>query len=650
MKKPKHFFHALHDTRRHSMIWKNPFISKNSEQQMSEEQYLSLFDGTVLQMIDPQNLEKVSYVSSSPGAGKTSLFRAFSAPILSKIVTDDAIEKNKEIKKQFDRLGIIGNGQVLLNSAIISCARGYSIIDEMFQNGRRKQVFLALINYRIAIALMKSIGKLLDIEPEEYERIHFAQIPIEMLSNENVLQDGKALYKWACKGEKDLCHYLDSERNETIDISFVHTTLLVLKLFEPSNIIIDGHELFHHTLIIFDDFHKLSDNQKKQMVEAIYTLKTNVGIWFGQRLEGVDNEHLISMDGSLSREYSPNVVIDNYWPDNSRKFYSMLGQIADKRIKEANLEGYNAFSDCISDQDSKTKEYKEKLSAFFTQERNNIEKSTETKNKYEHVLAFLDNNEKLDLLEKAIWIQCIIIQQNRANTGQLEMYLGEKTSASEFMTFVAEKRSVAKYYICQKYKLPYYFGYDNLKILSSYNVEQFLYFAGTYFDCCRLKSNGNRKKKSLLAEEQEKALFKAVENKWNDMKYRYSNVDEIRGFLDAIAKLCIHSRDAERAAYAGGAYTGIAIDKERLNRGLNEKKYDKLKTKLGACLSSKYLERREISNGGLVIFYFNRWLCVHYGLPLAYGGWKKISVANLNQIDSDGFDAADMSFQTEMEF
>lgn len=53
---------------------------------------------------------------------------------------------------------------------------------------------------------------------------------------------------------------------------------------------------------------------------------------------------------------------------------------------------------------------------------------------------------------------------------------------------------------------------------------------------------------------------------------------------------------------------------------------------LGACLASKYLERREIDKGEIVVFYLNRWLCVYYQLPLAYGGWKKCGLDKVLQM------------------
>lgn len=611
------------------MIWKNPFLSKNSEQQMGEDQFLTLFDCTALQMIETENLEKVSYVSSTAGAGKTSLFRAFSASVLSKIVSPESSDTYADIRREMTRLGTIKEDKVLLASAILSCARGYSIIDEMFQNGRRKQIFFALLNYRITIALLKSIGHILEMETEDYERIQFVQIPQEMTSDEAHFKNGKVLYDWACQGERKLCRYLDSERDEQIEVSFVHTTLLLLKLFEPGNILINGRPYFHNILIIFDDFHKLTDNQKEMIAEVVYTLKVNLGVWFGQRLEGVRDEHLISMDGSLNRDYNPNIVIDNYWPEKQSLFYKMLEQIADRRIKEAELEGYLKFSDCISDR--LERKYTKEWDRFSESQKEKIDRDSEMGCRYRKIVSYICTQKDMQALDRAIWYECIAIQENRRQTGQMSLYLGEVMELSDFEAFVAKNRNSAKFYICNKMNIPFYYGLNNLKMLSSYNVEQFLFFAGAYFDCCRVKCMERKQKKiqSLNGEEQQKALLVAVKRKWEDMDYRYPNIKKIKDFLNRIADVCAESRDAERAAYAGGAFTGVGVDKEALLMCLDRPEYSDLIETLGACLSSKYLERREINDGKIIVFYLNRWLCVHYHLPLAYGGWARCSMERL---------------------
>lgn len=614
------------------MVWKNPFLTKNSEQ-LLESHFLSLFDCTVLQIVDHQNLEKVSYVSSTPGAGKTSLFRAFSPEILNRAISSERKNDIKDFCNHMERLGVINGNKICLVSAEISCARGYTIIDEMFQNGRRKQIFFALLNYRIAIALLRSIGHLLEMDLEDFTKIQFAKIPSEMVLEANYLKDGKSLYDWACNGERQLCRYLDSDRVDSLEISFVHTTLLLLKLFEPENILVDGKNQFSNILIIFDDFHKLSENQKKSVSEAVYTLKTNVGVWLGQRFEGLKKNQLITMDGSLNRDYNPNIVIDNYWPNKTSAFYSMLERIADKRVKEAGMEKYLKFSDCISE-DLENRNIKPALDKFIQSTYQKIQLNKDLSHCYYYIINYLNSDNDLNLLQIAIWYECIIIKENRKQSGQLSFYLGEQITLDEFTEFVKNNKAAARFYISYKLKIPFYYGFDNLKVLSSYNVEQFLFFAGAYFECCRVKDleKKTRSRKKLTANEQENILKKAAREKWDDMGFRHSNVEEIKIFLDNIASVCQKSRDEERSSYAGGAYTGIGVRKEHLEDLIERsnqfefKKYKDLLEILGDCLSSKYLERREINNGDIVVFYLNRWLCLYYELPLMYGGWKRCNM------------------------
>lgn len=609
------------------MIWKNPFQTKNSEEQVRESDFLALFDCTVLQMIEEDNFSKVSFVSSTPGAGKTSLFRAFTSKILSTILIPEYREENRDIYKQMNRLGVISDDRVVLASATLSCALNYSIIDEMFQNGRRKQIFFALLNYRIAIVLLRSIGHLLDINIDSYYRITFATVPHEMISEEEAFSDGYSLYQWACRGERELCRYLDSDRGEKLDVSFVHTSLLMIKLFEATNVLFDGEQYFDKTLIIFDDFHKLADNQKNYLTETIYTLKTTTGVWFGQRLEGVKIDQIISMDGSLSRDYNPNIVIDNYWPDSSKAFYNMIESIADRRVKEVDIRNCHKFSDCIMDSIDE-KKYSGVLNEYISMIRKKIESSSESMCRYQDILKFLDNK-KMDLFDKAIWFECIHIKENRKNDGQLSLFLGEHEELSQFEDFVRDNKKGARYYICYKCNIPYYIGFGNLCILSSYNVQQFLVFAGDYFDCYRIKTLDmgiSSKKIALTEEEQMKTLKKSIQRMWDDMDLRYADIKIIRNLLGNIAKLGCETRDAERNSYEGGAYTGIGINSISLKQNIDNPKYDLLIKTLGKCLASKYLERRDINKGEMVIFYLNRWLCVYYQLPLAYGGWKKCSL------------------------
>ena len=610
------------------MIWKNPFLIKNNEQQISEEEYLSLFDSSVLQMIDEQNMEKVSRVLSTPGAGKTSLFRAFSPKVLNIISKKNDTNEYSEIIKQMERLGAIKDHNIILLSATLSCARNYSIIEEMFSNGKRKQVFFALLNYRIIMAFLKNLSLIYDIEINELEAVTFLHIPQEMLCEAESFENGFKVYEWACKGERELCDFLDSDRNEKLPLSFVHTTLLVIKLFEAQNILIHGEKYFLNSMLIFDDFHKLTNKQKEYITEAVFTLKSKIGIWLGQRLEGLSDNQIISLDGSVDRDYNSDIIIDNYWNDKKSAFYNMIENIANKRIKEAGLNSFNNLLDCIAGE-LEVKKYENTLKKHIELLKTKIFETYNEEYKYSDIVNYIEEISKSSF-EKVIHYVCIKIYQNRE---ELTFFSEEKIEVAEFKKFYDENKNSAEFYLCIKCKIPFYYGLPKLKILSSYNVEQFLFLVSDIFETCRVKALGktNKSRKYLSAEEQEEILSKAVQKKWKDMDYRYSDIKDIKNLLNNIASIGIKSREAERNSYAGGAYTGIGIKKNELLRYLDNESYRPTYKILSACLASKYLERKDLK-GDIVVFYLNRWLCLYYELPIAYGGWKPCSMSNIKEM------------------
>ena len=620
------------------MIWNNPFLIKNSEQISSDTEFLSLFDSSVLQMIPEENFCKISNVVSTPGAGKTSLFKAFSPNILN-ILCNNTRADFDDLYSRLIKIGVLAEKEPMLLSATISCARGYNIIDEMFSNGRRKQTLFALLNYRILLVFLRNMCTLLNIKSSELEQIKFKYIPEEMISEENSFINGLTAYKWAKAGEQSLCDYLDDVDDEPPEqLSFVHTSLVSLKLIECDNVLFNDKLFLKHTLLIFDDFHKLTKNQKKAIHESLLTLKTKTGVWLGQRLEGLNSIDIISLDGSINRDYNHDIYIDGYWRNN-KSFYSILENIANKRVREANITGLTSFSECFQNE-LITDEYQKKLTNYCSSISEIINNDSEQKEKYSDVIEHI--NTISNVFERAICYECVKILNNRDRDGQMKFYLGEKYSISDFEEFVSSNKESAIFYVCSNCKLPFYYGLNKIKSLSSYNIEQFLFFSSKLFDVYTTKIAGLRNQNSsikLTPFEQEKCIKNAVIEKWNDMDLRYSDSTHIKTFLNNIADFGQMSKALEKASYSGGAFTGIGIPTSELKKIISDPKYEMVSDILSKCIASKYLEKIEIntkSDKPITVFYLNRWLCVFYDLPLAYGGWKPCNIDKIESLCSDG--------------
>lgn len=624
------------------MIWKNPFQIKRLEHVDPAATFLRLFNCSALKIINPNAFRNVTFFASSPGAGKTTLFKAFSAEILHYVCSQPPRSPlGSDLRSYMERAGAISGRKVKLLSCSLSCARNYELLEEMFENGQRASILFALLNCRISIAFIRNIAVLADYKDEkEYGGIRFAKIPDEMVSIKDDISDGYLLFKWACRQERKLCKYLDGNDTAPLDWEFLHTTLLLLKVFEPQNIEVNGCYPFDHSLIIFDDFHKLALRQQDQIVDALYTLRPNVAIWIGQRLEGLSNHQIVSPDGGLQREYNGWYVLDEYWYQNRPSFRTALGDIANRRVQMAELPEIEEFQSCLASKIDEKRHYAA-IEAGLESLQKELAAIPRVKDKYADVFNQLAQMTCSSKLEQAIYYQCLKIKLLREDVRQMSLYLGETVPWEEFEVFYSQNSTAAEYYFCYNNKLPYYFGLERLRYLASNNIEQFLYFSAGLFERSRAQSLGKKSSNRYMldAEKQDKFIREAAEKKWQDMNYRYIDARYIQAFLNNISILCARTRDAGRNSYSGGARTGIAIETGELHQEFAKKSkyYDKVMDILGRCVASNYLEKTQVTQSArdYTVFYLNRWLCVHYALPLGYGGWKALSLSQVATLCSE---------------
>ena len=316
------------------MIWKNPFLIRQAEKIDTVDSFLQMFSAEALTFLNEQSFNTIQFIRSSPGAGKTTVFKAMQPNVLSALQSE--IEYTKDFFNIAAKNRLIEGGEVKLLSCIISCAKNYDLIDEIYRNGRRQQLLFALLNVRIVVLMLKSILVIINKQDiDSLDTITFRDYPEECTPILDKPLNGYELYNWAQLEERKICRYLDAFSDEPIkELSLPYTTLFFAKLFEPHNILFNKKTFLHHSLIIFDDMQKLTRHQRVLLIKTLFTMRPNLGVWIGERLEALSESEIINSDATIGREYGEPINLEKYWQSKGKNNYKkILQNIADRRTK-----------------------------------------------------------------------------------------------------------------------------------------------------------------------------------------------------------------------------------------------------------------------------------------------------------------------------
>lgn len=612
------------------MIWKNPFLIRQAEKIDTVSSFLQMFSAESLSFISEQSFNTIQFIRSSPGAGKTTVFKAMQPNVLSTLSNE--IEYTKDFFEIATKNKIIEDNEVKLLSCIMSCAKNYALIDEIFRNGRRQQVLFALLNVRITVLMLKSILTIKSMQDiSSLKSITFAEHPEECVSISDEISNGYNLYIWAQAEERKICQYLDNLSDDPTKFSLSYTTLFLAKLFEPHNVLFEGKDFLHHSLIVFDDVQKLTKYQRELLITTLFTMRPNLGVWIGERLDALSDSEIITSDGTIGREYEV-INLEEYWKNKGRSNYKKtLSSIADRRARLYSDE-IGSFENCLENKVD-YKKYEKNLHDTILTIKSQIEEDSSFGKKYLNVLKYIDAKHN-DWYKKALAFVVLDISYRRdVSNGQLSL-LDDVLSEEQFEYFYKEHASVAAYYLSVRAQLPYYYGFDIIKDISSYNIEQFLAFSGSIFEQYVASSIVQSKQKKTLRinpAEQERYLRQVATQRYDEILRKFEYGENIQNLFNNLSLRSQRTRDKGTNPYAGGAATGVAIAKSSLKE-LNSEQYMMLAKVISDCISSNYFDKRSITHSGQewMVLYYNRWLCVHYNLPLSYGGWFRATISDLN--------------------
>ena len=136
---------------------RNPFRLRASEHIESDATFLRLFSPGVLDLLPAESpLDKVHFLRSAEGGGKTSFLRLLAPTVL---LTLHAYRRRDECKELYQRmrdLDVIGEDGPHLLGVPLSCARNYATLADLeIDRGRKDRLLFSLLNARIILATLR---------------------------------------------------------------------------------------------------------------------------------------------------------------------------------------------------------------------------------------------------------------------------------------------------------------------------------------------------------------------------------------------------------------------------------------------------------------------------------------------------------------
>lgn len=624
----------------------NPFLERMSERTTSDMDFARLFSPKILEKLAEDAFEGAVHIfRSAPGAGKTTILRAFTPTALSAFWSSRHVPELTESFKHLVLRGVVDeqDGPQMLG-VILSCASGYADLPpgaELANEG----LFRALLDCRVVLRTLRSVTSLVGVGSSEQLgsiRLTYDASAADLKyipCHEDPLQ----LLAWAEQHEQRVYAQLDAFAGHHDSSMPLHVRFESILWLQSVSFHFKGRIIAPRRLLMIDDLHKLRRKQRILLIDELTVLRPTVPVWLAERASAIGNDLLSqgARQGRDLREYA----LEDMWSGSkgAHQFMVFAQNILDRRMSLQDVVASGSFSQCLQgehSQDDVRDDVIRGIEAFNAEARRH-----ETNVRYSEWLARAKQRATEPTIEALVdmYVTRILMSRDEAKR---QMTLDLALSAEELEDKDnSQVRGAAEIFIHEELKIPYYYGLERLCTLATSNIEELLSLAAALYVGLQAKQVLRKPQLVLSPAEQEKLLVEAAKRKRDFIPKNHTEGSRALRLLDSIGGFCREKTFQPNAPYAPGV-TGIRLSQTEFLKlhstsGPLSESGNVLTRVLAECAADNLVVTKQSSASASresgMIFYLNRTLCACHGLPLQMGGWQDVSANDLIDWMERGF-------------
>lgn len=619
----------------------NPFLERMSERTTSDQEFVRLFSPKILERLADDAFEGAVHIfRSPPGGGKTTLLRAFTPMALKAFWNARRSPDMSESYKTLLARGVLDEheGPRLLG-VLLSCASGYADLPPgaaLAQEG----LFRALLDCRVVLRSLRSMASLLGLDPEggfEDIRLSYGE-PVRDLKHIPLTESVAELTAWAEQRERSVYTQLDSLAHVAGDEPPLHVRLESVLWLQSVEFVRAGTPIPLKRLLMIDDLHKLRRKQRAMLVNELAEVRPTIPVWLAERSIALGDE-LLSQGARQGRDVR-DYPLEEIWLTGRGPFqFAVFAQnVLDRRLDLQTDIPAGSFSQYLRGQlrsDEQTKPVEEGVRVF----RSGVQRY-QSNPRYAEWLKVAEERIGESTIEslRDLYVTSILLARDEAKR-QLALELGPLSSDELGERDSSQVQAAAEIFMYEELHVPYYFGIDRLCVMATGNVEELLTLAAALYEGLQAKRVLRKPDLQLSPVEQEKLIKAVARRRLEFIPKNHTEGTRAQRLLDAIGSFCRDRTFLPNAPYAPGV-TGIRLSQPELTKLASDQTPLKshlapLKRVLAECVAENLLVARpsaaSTARDSGTIFYLNRTVCVHYGLPLQMGGWQDVLAEDLIQ-------------------